>query len=323
MRVEKIPSFPLRSFALSAVRKLFVVESLGASQVFAQRQRSSLQPAHATIGIMNLHKAIDPNYLNHQYGTAEKLRIRQEAHRLYSETPTDFAGWLFGHLDARPGQIVLDVGCGPGTFYPRLRTFGVRILALDASLGMVKEVQAQGDSAQWPAQADAQALPVDSGSCDRVMANHMLYHVPDQLAALQEVRRVVKPGGRVMISANSRENHAELLDLHQAAASQLGYGVSESVDRRFNTGHGELVHSVFPSATLHEQHDAFVFPSTETALAYYASGLIDLVDPRPADDSHKARLLTILGEQIDAVIAQKGVFRVYKGMGAFVADMAP
>lgn len=272
---------------------------------------------------MTTHKAIDPIYLKHQYGTAEKLRIRQESHRLYSETPADFAGWLFGHLDARPGQIVLDVGCGPGTFYPTLRAFGVKILALDASLGMVKEVQAQGEGDQWPAQADAQALPVADASCDRVMANHMLYHVPDQLAALREMRRVVKPGGRVMISTNSAGNHAEILDLHRAAAAQLGLVATPSTEHRFNTGHGELVRSVFPGATLHEQHDAFAFPSTETALAYYASGLIDLVDPRPEDDSHQAQLLAILGEQIDAIIAEKGVFRVYKGMGAFVADLEP
>ncbi len=272
---------------------------------------------------MNTHKAIDPQYLDYQYGTAEKLRIRQEAHRLYSETPTDFAGWLFGHLDARPGQIVLDVGCGPGTFYPVLRSFGVKIVALDASLGMVTEVHAQNVATQWPAQANAERLPIAAASCHRVMANHMLYHVPDQVAALNEMRRVVKPGGRVMISTNSAGNHAEILDLHRAATAQLGVAVTPSTEHRFNTGHVDLIHSVFPSAILHEQHDAFVFPTTASALAYYASGIIDLIDPRPADDSHRAQLLAILGGQIDAIIAEKGVFRVYKGMGVFVADIEP
>lgn len=272
---------------------------------------------------MSTHKAIDPNYLQYQYGTAEKLRIRQEAHRLYSETPTDYGAWLFGHLDAQPGEIVLDVGCGPGTFYPVLRTFGVKIVALDASLGMVSEIEAQNVATQWPAQANAERLPIAAASCHRVMANHMLYHVPDQMAALTEMRRVLRPGGRVLISTNSQNNHIELLDLHRSAAAQLGFAASPSTEHRFNTGHLELVRSVFPTAVLHEQHAAFAFPATASALAYYASGIIDLIDPRSADDSHQPQLLAILGGQIDAIIAEKGIFRVYKGVGVFVADIEP
>ncbi|MBP7962301.1 MAG: class I SAM-dependent methyltransferase [Caldilineaceae bacterium] len=272
---------------------------------------------------MSTHKAIDPNYLQYQYGTAEKLRIRQEAHRLYSETPTDYGAWLFGHLDAQPGEIVLDVGCGPGTFYPVLRTFGVKIVALDASLGMVSEIEAQNVATQWPAQANAERLPIAAASCHRVMANHMLYHVPDQVAALTEMRRVLRPGGRVLISTNSQNNHIELLDLHRSAAAQLGFAASPSTEHRFNTGHLELVRSVFPTAVLYEQHAAFAFPTTASALAYYASGIIDLVDPRSADDSHQPQFLAILGGQIDAIIAEKGIFRVYKGVGVFVADIEP
>ena len=41
-----------------------------------------------------------------------------------------------------------------------------------------------------PVRADAQHLPLAGGCCDRLMANHMLYHVPDQLAALGELRRI-------------------------------------------------------------------------------------------------------------------------------------
>ena len=216
---------------------------------------------------------------------------------------------------------MLDVGCGPGTFYPTLREFGVKIVALDASLGMVKEVQAQGVATQWPVQANAERLPVADASCDRVMSNHMLYHVPDQVAALTEMRRVLRPGGRVLISTNSQNNHIELLDLHRSAAAQLGFAASPSTEHRFNTGHLELVRSVFPTAVLHEQHAAFAFPTTASALAYYASGIIDLIDPRSADDSHQPQLLAILGAQIDAIIAEKGIFRVYKGVGVFVADL--
>jgi len=52
-------------------------------------------------------------------------------------------------------------------------------------------------------QTDARWLPFPDNSFDRVIANHMLYHVPDRPAALSEIRRVLRPGGRLFAATNS------------------------------------------------------------------------------------------------------------------------
>jgi ubiquinone/menaquinone biosynthesis C-methylase UbiE len=140
---------------------------------------------------------MDLAYLATQYSDAEKLRTRIEAHARYSEQTQDFHSWLLPHLDATPGMTVLDAGCGSGAYHPYLAALGVRIVAADMSPGMIREVRTQaiGQSLHVDAlTGDAQRLPFRGNSFGRVMANHMLYHVPDQALALREIRRVLRPG---------------------------------------------------------------------------------------------------------------------------------
>src|ERR671935_68216 len=59
-----------------------------------------------------VERAIDRAYLDEQYGTEERLRIRLEAHQRYSERPDDFFEWVLDRLDPQPGDLVVDVGCG-------------------------------------------------------------------------------------------------------------------------------------------------------------------------------------------------------------------
>lgn len=168
--------------------------------------------------------------------------------------------------------------------------------------------------------ADAQALPLPDDSYDCAMANHMLFHVPDQRAAMRELRRVLgKPHGRVVLTAAAPSHRSRLREIHARAAEELGYTPAESVMQRFNLDHLDLVREVFPTAERFVREDAFLFPTTEAALRYYASGAIDGLQDRPPDGSHRPRLLGVVGEQIEEIIRSDGVFRDAKDAGCFVA----
>jgi SAM-dependent methyltransferase len=266
----------------------------------------------------------DPDYLRYQYGDAEKVRIRQESHRCYSERPNDaFFAWVVGHLAPRSGTSVADVGCGPGIYHPLLAAQGARVLAVDLSAGMVQATRhraARERLAVWTMQADAQALPLRDASCDRALAAHMLYHVPDRLAALRELRRVTRPGGRVVLvtGAGDTGGASRLRTLHAEAARELGY-TPEGGPVSFTLDHLDLVRAVFPGAERHVFRNAFAFPTAEAALAYYASGMVDGIHERAPDGSHRARLLALVGARLRAVIAREGVFRDAKDNGCFVA----
>ena len=274
---------------------------------------------------MPLERTIDPAYLAYQYGDSEKLRIRIESHERYSEDTGDWLAPILARLRPWPGCTLLDIGCGFGRVHPRLCADGARVVGIDRSLGMVREAHQQAVRDGLPVQvlqADAQALPLADTTFDLAFASHMLYHVPNIRRALEEMRRIVKTGGRVLVTTNAADHSARLNELHARAARDLGYSaVENSVTGRFSLDDLPLVRSVFPTAECHALPNAFLFPTVDAALRYYASGRVDSIAERRPDGSHRPPLLARMGELIGEIIAREGVFRVPKGNGFFVATV--
>jgi ubiquinone/menaquinone biosynthesis C-methylase UbiE len=275
-----------------------------------------------------IERATDPRYLAYQYDDSEKLRIRIEAHALYSEHSQD--DWYPKHvaqLGPAAGESVLDVGCGFGAFHRALTATGADVLAFDYSGGMVREARGRAKADGLSVRlfrADAQAIPLPDHSVDHALSSHMLYHVPDIEQALKEMRRVVKVGGRVLITTNAADNLALFYELHARASGERGFTVTNnSPNRRFNLGHLPLVQSVFPQVTAYRQSNAFLFPTVESALRYYASGQIDAIADRDEGGAHREVLLERMAELIAEIIAREGVFRVPKDAGSFLATVEP
>src|SRR5258708_25935304 len=123
---------------------------------------------------LDLHAAA----LRYQYSNSEKLRIRADTHRVYSERPDRLRDEVLAHLALTPGLVVLDVGCGPGGYHASIRCAGASVVGVDQSAAMVRE--ASGGHLGSLAQPDAQALPFGDTRFDRLLAAHMLYHFPDR-----------------------------------------------------------------------------------------------------------------------------------------------
>jgi ubiquinone/menaquinone biosynthesis C-methylase UbiE len=110
---------------------------------------------------------------------------------------------LVSRLEIRSGQSVLDLGCGTGDHTRELAALvapGGRAVGVDFSSAMIGEALTRQASSRLPAafeQGDAQQLRFESGTFDAVRTERMLCHVPDHEAALREMARVVRPGGRV------------------------------------------------------------------------------------------------------------------------------
>ena len=88
---------------------------------------------------------------------------------------------------------------------------------------------------------------------------------------------------------------------------------------RFDLSHLALVRETFPSAERFVREDAFIFPTTESAVRYYGSGMVEFISDPPADGTHRAKLLSRVGEEIDEIIRREGAFRVTKNAGCFAA----
>jgi SAM-dependent methyltransferase len=96
------------------------------------------------------------------------------------------------------GLLGLDLGCGDGNNLPLLRDHVDCLAASDYNLARL--VRATGTPGLDLAfLADVTAYPTNDGTFDVVFFNHVLEHIPDDLAALREVRRILRPGGIVVL----------------------------------------------------------------------------------------------------------------------------
>jgi SAM-dependent methyltransferase len=102
-------------------------------------------------------------------------------------------------LDLRPGGTYLDVGCGTGADALTCETrFGVTVVGVDSSRVMVAEATRRGLTGAVA--ADAHALPFDADRFDGAWADRTFQHLADPPTALEEMVRIVKPGGRVVVA---------------------------------------------------------------------------------------------------------------------------
>lgn len=136
--------------------------------------------------------------IREQYATNANLRARIALHDKYSRSPVHYPHWVFDGYAFGDDADVLEVGCGDGMIWcenlDRIPP-GWRLTLTDFSPGMVDAARAAiGDRAEY-AVADVQDLPFPDESFDAVIANHMLFHVPDRPRGIAELARVLRPGG--------------------------------------------------------------------------------------------------------------------------------
>jgi SAM-dependent methyltransferase len=117
----------------------------------------------------------------------------------------------YDRLGLRAGDRLLDLGCGFGRHgYEALRR-GARVVACDMAYPELHHVQATQyamkeageiapDLSCTSVQGDGTRLPFTDGSFDRIIASEVMEHVPDDLAALDELTRVLRPGGTIAIT---------------------------------------------------------------------------------------------------------------------------
>jgi SAM-dependent methyltransferase len=107
-------------------------------------------------------------------------------------------------MSAGPGRRVVNAGAGQGTFSRRLEERGFDVTSVDASEAAVEVLRQRlaGDVHR----ADVTSLPFADGSFDAAVLGEVLEHVPDDEAALREVARVLRPGGKVAVSVPAGEH---------------------------------------------------------------------------------------------------------------------
>jgi SAM-dependent methyltransferase len=174
----------------------------------------------------------------------------------------------FDRLGLRPGDRVLDMGCGAGRHAFEMFRRGADVVAFDQDgdelagvlelFGAMREAGEVPDGAEADIkQGDALSLPFADGEFDRVVASEVLEHIPDDRAAIAELARVLRPGGTIAVTVPSWFPERVCWALSDAYHEVEGghvriYGRDELVGRLRSTGlvyegrsHAHALHSPY------------------------------------------------------------------------------
>ena len=164
------------------------------------------------------HANRERQVLEKQYQDSSNLDVRIRLHQRFSVNKLGWFSWVFDHLALPPHCRILELGCGSGSLWlenlDRIPS-GWKITLSDFSAGMLDEARRNLEkrrSFQFKV-IDAQSIPLENAYFDAVIANHMLYHLPDRPAALAEIRRVLQPAGHFYASTVGDRHLVEIRDL--------------------------------------------------------------------------------------------------------------
>ena len=249
-----------------------------------------------------------------QYLTDANLAARQSIYA-YQQPPQDLSRLVIDLAGLTGPETVADIGCGNGAYLAELarRRHPGPVLGLDLSPGMLQAARPRAPLARL-VNGDAAVIPMRNASSDVTIAMHMIYHVPEPAAAIRELRRVTKPGGRVLIGLNARDHLAELRQLVTAALREASPAATPpQVAERLSLEQGaELLAPVFGSVTRHDFAGQLLVPGSQPVEDYLRSMMPvqELAEPE--------EFVAAAGQRIPA--GPDGLFRVTTHSGCLVCS---
>jgi len=130
---------------------------------------------------------------------------------VWAELPEDPEPWAWERrralllAEASPGERVLDLGCGAGRFVAALRDHGADPVGVELADAALERARRNVPGADLRALGSDGEIPLEDSSVDLVWCSEVLEHVPDTAGLLSEARRVLRTGGRLLVTTPSHD----------------------------------------------------------------------------------------------------------------------
>jgi SAM-dependent methyltransferase len=132
--------------------------------------------------------------------------VRTHYEDFWADAPDDPEPWAWERrrslllAEARPGERVLDLGCGAGRFVAALQEAGAEPVGVELAEAALDRARRTAPGADLRLLEPDGSLPLEHASVDLVWCSEVLEHVADTAHLLLEVRRVLRPGGRLLVT---------------------------------------------------------------------------------------------------------------------------
>lgn len=224
---------------------------------------------------------------------SQRGQVSTEAAEVYEEffIPALFQEWAPRVADAariQPGHCVVDVACGTGVLARAVADRvgpGGSVVGLDINEGMLAIARRKAPQIEWR-QGPAEALPFDSSSFDAVVSQFGLMFFEDRRAAVEEMVRVLRPGGRLAVAIwDSLENTPGYAVVTELLQRLFGDEVADALRAPFALGDPQHLRALFADAGIPEAKIATHvgtarFPSIKSWIYTDVKGwtLADMID---------------------------------------------
>lgn len=179
---------------------------------FAREHLSDAKPSAAAVGRVDTGDAYkeqvqdqwNNNPVGSHYATTSEPHTREWFEEVEAYRYREYGPWMPSvmEFDRHAGHDVLEIGGGMGTDLSRFATHGARVTDLDLSAGHLalarENFERRGLQGRF-VHHDAERLPFDDRSFDLVYSNGVLHHTPNTRRVVEEIRRVLRPGGTVIV----------------------------------------------------------------------------------------------------------------------------
>ena len=214
--------------------------------------------------------------IKEQYNSDKNLNLRSNLHS-YNVNKIDWDVWCFENMKFCKNDKVLELGCGNGKLWlknkEKIET-DLNITLSDFSKSMIKSAKNNLKEINMDFQykeINAEKIPYKDETFDVIIAEHMIYFVSNIEKALEEIKRVLKPNGKVYITTNSKNTMNELNELCEKFAPNSGLS-NNGLSERFNLVEGEkLLKKYFNNVSLNVLEGKIILSESEPLVSYKAS----------------------------------------------------
>lgn len=256
--------------------------------------------------------------LTEQYKDSKNFGARIELNRKFSTNPYKWTHWIFDHIQFPKEAEVLELGCGNAILWrsninqiPK----DTHILLSDFSQGMLEDARnmlsTAADKFEYEV-VDAMEIPHPDNSFDVIIANLMLYHIPDRKKAFSEISRVLKDDGTFYATAFALESMKEIDDLVSGYDKGINCSL-KSIARVFGLENGKKqLNEYFEDVELIRYYDELVVTEAEPLTNY----ILSFTRVKKAIKGHE---IDDFKEYVTDIMENEEPIKIKKESGMFVA----